>query len=167
MARFGKPAGPLLETEEEEGAPAENSPLAAMSPIERLEADFRGTGLTTGPHPMRYLREELRGSGVSRAEDLRRIRDGKRVKVAGVVIVRQRPYTAKGIVFLSLEDETGVSNIIVWPELFEKHRPLWTSAPFVLIEGLVQKRDGVVHIRAESVQRLSGTRHTTESHDFH
>ncbi|MCL4781727.1 MAG: error-prone DNA polymerase [Bryobacterales bacterium] len=167
VARFGKSAGPLLETEEEEGAPAEDSPLAAMSPIERLEADFRGTGLTTGPHPMRYLREELRGSGVSRAEDLRRIRDGKRVKVAGVVIVRQRPYTAKGIVFLSLEDETGVSNIIVWPELFEKHRPLWTSAPFVLIEGLVQKRDGVVHIRAESVQRLSGTRHTTESHDFH
>ncbi|MCC6265349.1 MAG: hypothetical protein IT169_17385 [Bryobacterales bacterium] len=167
VARYGRPVGPLLETEEDECELAEDSPLAAMSPIERVEADFRGTGLTTGPHPMRYLREGLRGRGVSSTEELHRIRDGKRVKVAGVVIVRQRPFTAKGIVFLSLEDETGISNIIVRPELFEEHRLLWTSAPFILIEGLLQKQNGVLHIRAEAVQPLRGPENAPESHDFH
>jgi error-prone DNA polymerase len=87
--------------------------------------------------------------------------------VAGVVIVRQRPSTAKGMVFLSLEDETGVSNIIVWPDLFEQQRLLWTTAPFVLIGGIVQKQDNVIHVKAESVQALGGPRHGPESHDFH
>ncbi len=167
VARFGKPAGPLLEETDEDEALPEDSPLAAMSAIERVEADFRGTGLTTGPHPMRYLREDLRTRGISTAEDLRRIRNGKRVKVAGVVIVRQRPHTAKGIVFLSLEDETGVSNIVVWPDLFEEYRLLWTTAPFVLIEGMLQKQDDVIHVKAESVQPLHGPQHAPESHDFH
>ncbi|MDZ7639388.1 MAG: error-prone DNA polymerase [Bryobacterales bacterium] len=165
VSRFGRPAGPLLE--EEEDPLEKESPLSAMSPIERVEADFRGTGLTTGPHPMRYLREELRPHGVFTAEDLRRVGNGKRVKVAGIVIVRQRPSTAKGIVFLSLEDETGVSNIIVWPDLFEKQRLLWTTVPFLLIQGQVQKQDNVIHVRAESAQPLGGLRHGPESHDFH
>jgi error-prone DNA polymerase len=167
VARFGKPAGPLLEETDEDEALPEDSPLAAMSAIERVEADFRGTGLTTGPHPMRYLREELLARGISTAEELRRIRNGKRVKGAGVVIVRQRPYTAKGIVFLSLEDETGVSNIIVWPDLFEEYRLLWTTAPFVLIDGIVQMQDDVIHVKEESVQPLHGQQHAPESHDFH
>jgi error-prone DNA polymerase len=121
----------------------------------------------TSPPGDWYLREELRVRGVSTAEDLRRIRNSKRVKVAGVVIVRQRPHTAKEIVFLSLEDETGVSNIIVWPDLFEKYRLLWTTAPFELIEGIVQKQDDVIHVKAESVQPLHGPQHAPESHDFH
>lgn len=165
VARFGKPAGPLLDAIED--PLDEDSPLAAMSPIERVEADFRGTGVTTGPHPMRFLREELTESGVLTASGLSRVRHGKRVRVAGVVIVRQRPSTAKGMVFLSLEDETGVSNIIVWPDLFEQQRLLWTTAPFVLIGGIVQKQDNVIHVKAESVQALGGPRHGPESHDFH
>jgi error-prone DNA polymerase len=165
VARFGKPAGPLLDAIED--PLDEDSPLAAMSPIERVEADFRGTGMTTGPHPMRFLREELTESGVLTASGLSRVRHGKRVRVAGVVIVRQRPSTAKGMVFLSLEDETGVSNIIVWPDLFEQQRLLWTTAPFVLIGGIVQKQDNVIHVKAESVQALGGPRHGPESHDFH
>ena len=165
VAKFGKPAGPLLDAIED--PLDEDSPLTAMSPIERVEADFRGTGVTTGPHPMRYLREELAESGVLTATGLSRVRHGKRVRVAGVVIVRQRPSTAKGMVFLSLEDETGVSNIIVWPDLFEQQRLLWTTAPFVLIGGIVQKQDNVIHVKAESVQALGGPRHGPESHDFH
>lgn len=165
VARFAKPAGPLLDGDED--ATDGDSPLAAMTPTERVEADFRGTGLTTGPHPMKYLREELRAQGVLTADALRRVRHGRRVKVAGVVIVRQRPSTAKGIVFLSLEDETGVSNILVWPDLFEEQRLLWTTAPFVLIRGQVQKQDNVIHVKAEEVQALGGPRHGPESHDFH
>ncbi|MCZ2155932.1 MAG: error-prone DNA polymerase, partial [Bryobacterales bacterium] len=167
VAKFGKPAGPLLEEDSDEGVGSDSSPLAAMSALERLEADFRGTNLSVGPHPMRYLREALHSRGIATAASLRHRRNGSRVKIAGIVIVRQRPLTAKGIVFLSLEDETGVSNIIVWPQLFEEQRLLWTTEPFVLIEGTLQNQDGVIHVKAESVERLTSPRYAPVSHDFH
>ncbi|MCW5963332.1 MAG: error-prone DNA polymerase [Bryobacterales bacterium] len=169
VAKFGRPAGPLLEQDDDtpDGTPIGAAPLEAMSPIERVEADYRNSGLTVGRHPLAYLREQLATNGVLRATDLRGVQHGKRVQVAGVVIVRQRPSTAKGIVFISLEDETGVANIIVWPDLFEQNRLLFTAHPFLRIEGLVQQQDNVIHVKAERLWPLDGPRHAPESHDFH
>ena len=96
-------------------------PLASMNAFERLDADFSGTGVTTGGHPMALIRERLHD--VTLANDLPRARNGKNVRIAGMVICRQRPGTAKGFVFISLEDETGVSNAIVGPHLFEAAAP--------------------------------------------
>ena len=106
-------------------------PLPSMTPIERVTADYQGTGLTIGPHPMTFRRSELAVRGVLRAIDLRRVRDGRRVRVAGAVITRQRPGTAKGFVFLTLEDETGVANIIVRPDLFTAERMTILEQPFL------------------------------------
>ena len=138
-----------------------------MTPTERLDADYRGTGLTTGPHPLHYQRAQLNELGVVSATRLHALDNGRPVRVAGMVITRQRPMTAKGFVFLSLEDETGVSNVVVRPPMFQKHRSLWTSEPALLIEGVVQKQDGVVHIRAEDAMPLEMDSFTPASHDFH
>ncbi len=89
-----------------------------MSLPDRVRADYDGTGLTIGPHPMAFLRASLATRGVQRARDLLNARAGRRVRVAGAVLVRQRPGTAKGFVFLSLEDETGIANVIVTPDVF-------------------------------------------------
>jgi error-prone DNA polymerase len=145
---------------------AEQSPLLPMTMPERVQADYETMGLTTGPHPMKLLRAEL--PNVWRAIDLGAARHGAKVQIAGNVICRQRPGTAKGFVFISLEDETGVSNAIVTPDLFEKLRLTITEEPFLLIEGQVQNSDSVVLIKAERIQPLSHQRLVgSESHDFH
>ena len=95
-----------------------------MTEAERLVADYAGTGLTVGRHPMALRRDELMTRGVMRAVDLRSVRQGRQVRVAGMVITRQRPGTAKGFVFLTLEDETGIANIIVRPDIFARDRSL-------------------------------------------
>ena len=125
-----------------------------MSVMERTLADYRTTGLTVGPQIMRYLREELNREGVLRAIDLPRARDGRWVKVAGLVIVRQRPGTAKGFCFITLEDETGISNAVVVPNMFQQHRALIHTASLLLVEGPVQKVDGVIHVRARRFRQL-------------
>jgi error-prone DNA polymerase len=127
------------------------SPLRPMSPPERLMADYSGTSLTIGPHPMALRRPELAMRGVLRATDLPRGRHGRRVRVAGAVITRQRPGTAKGFVFLTLEDETGISNIIVRPDLFTEYRQTIVGAPYLLIEGILQIQEGVTAVKAEQV----------------
>ena len=144
-----------------------DSPLQQMSLTERLDADFRGTGLTIGKHPVAYHRGELNKLQALRAIDIRRLRDGTFVRVAGWVIVRQRPGTAKGFMFLSLEDETGVSNIIVTPQLFDKYRMELVGHPFLLIEGALQNQDNVISVKASHVQPLSLTVSAAPSHDFH
>ena len=132
VERVSRAAGPLFkELSEIDG----HSPLAPMTLPERLESDFRGTGLTIGRHPVAHHRRELDKLGVLSAIAAREMRDGSLVSVAGWVIVRQRPGTAKGFVFLSLEDETGVSNIIITPQLFDKNRLVVVDHPFLLIEG--------------------------------
>jgi error-prone DNA polymerase len=143
----------------------EPAPLAPMNPVERLRADYAGLRLTTGPHPMELLRPQL--PGVWRAQDLKQVQTGDIVRVAGQVICRQRPGTAKGVCFVSLEDETGISNIIVWPDLFESDRLKITAEPFLLIEGTAQAKHGTVHIVARSIERLdfSGLQ-LASSHDF-
>ena len=164
VERAIRPSGPLLERHAE---PDERSPLAPMNHEERLVADFHGTGLTVGPHPMAYRRTWLNAMGIRRASELRDLPTGKRLRIGGCVITRQRPGTAKGFVFLSLEDETGVANAIVHPDLFHANRLLLTSERFLAVEGILQNQDNVISVRAERVQPLFVTKAETVSHDFH
>ncbi len=164
MERAVRASGPLLENFPEPDLP---SPLQPMNHEERLVADFRGTGLTVGPHPMAYRREWLKAMGIRRASELRDIPSGRRLRIGGCVIVRQRPGTAKGFVFLSLEDETGVANAIVTPDLFHQNRLLLTSERFLAIEGILQNQDNVISVKAERVLPLFVTKAETVSHDFH
>jgi error-prone DNA polymerase len=142
-------------------------PLKPMTEAERLVADYAGTGLTVGRHPMALRRHELSMRGVMRAVDIRTARQGRRVRVAGMVITRQRPGTAKGFVFLTLEDETGIANIIVRPDLFARDRAVIVEEPFLLVEGVLQNQDGVTSIRAEVVQGLGGLSIDFDAHDFY
>ena len=158
VERAVRPSGPLLEQQTEPDAP---SPLAPMNHEERLVADFHGTGLTVGPHPMAYRREWLNAMGIRRACELRDLPTGKRIRIGGCVITRQRPGTAKGFVFLSLEDETGVANAIVRPDMFHENRLLLTSERFLAVEGILQNQDNVISVRAERVQPLFVTKAET------
>jgi error-prone DNA polymerase len=142
-------------------------PLKPMTESERLVADYAGTGLTVGRHPMALRREELATRGVLRACDLRSARQGRRVRVAGMVITRQRPGTAKGFVFLTLEDETGIANIIVRPDLFARDRLVVVDEPFLIVDGVLQNQDGVTSVRAEQLQGLRGVDVDFDAHDFY
>jgi len=164
VERAVRNAGPLLEEFPE---PDSKSPLRAMNHEERLVADFRGTGMTVGPHPMAYHRAKMQTMGVRTAIELSGIRNGQNVRIAGGVIARQRPGTAKGFVFLSLEDETGVANAIVTPDLFQKNRLLLSSEQFLLVEGILQNQDNVISVKAARVLPLPITRAQTTSHDFY
>jgi error-prone DNA polymerase len=144
----------------------DGSPLRPMTSSERLMADYNGTSLTIGPHPLALRRMELAMRGVVRAVDLPRGRHGRRVRVAGAVITRQRPGTAKGFVFLTLEDETGIANIIVRPDLFIEQRAAIVGAPYLLVEGLLQIQEGVTSVKAERVVPLAGSGPEPQSHDF-
>ena len=123
-------------------------------------------GLTIGPHPMALRRGNLSLRGVMRAADLPNARNGRRVRVAGMVITRQRPGTAKGFVFLTLEDETGISNIIVRPDLFDRQRMTVIRQPFLLVDGVLQNQDGVLSIKAERLQGIDGGA-SIDAHDFY
>jgi error-prone DNA polymerase len=141
-------------------------PLVAMSPAERVHADFEGMRLTTGAHPMRLVREQL--PDLWRASDLILGRDGDRVTIGGSVICRQRPGTAKGVVFVSLEDETGVANAIVYSNLYERHRLLINEEPSLRITGRLQNQSGVIHVQAEQIERLQLSELPVQvSHDYH
>jgi error-prone DNA polymerase len=153
----------------ERSEPSERSvcPLPPMTESERLVADYAGTGLTVGRHPMALRREELAMRGVLRASDLRTVRQGRRVRVAGMVITRQRPGTAKGFVFLTLEDETGVANVIIRPDLFARDRLVIIEEPFLMVDGVLQNQDGVTSVRAEQVQGMGGPSLDFDAHDFY
>ena len=138
-----------------------------MTAGERLAADFRGTGITVGPHPMAYRRAEMQKQGVRRAIELAKLPDGMHVRVAGAVIARQRPGTAHGFVFLSLEDETGIANAIITPQLFEADPTVVVHHSFLLIEGTLQNQENVISVKAQRIQPLSIMNAETASHDFH
>ena len=144
----------------------DEGPLEAMTPGERLGADYETTGLTLGPHPMKLLRPGL--AGVTVASALAGVPAHQRVRAAGMVICRQRPGTAKGIVFISLEDETGTVNAVVYPDVYEKNRLVIAEERFLEIEGAVQTADGVTHLRAWKVRALRAPLPGVlpESHDF-
>jgi error-prone DNA polymerase len=141
-------------------------PLAPMNARERVVADYRGTGLSTGPHPMTLVRAQL--PDIWCASDLPQGKNGMRVRIAGSVICRQRPGTAKGFTFLSLEDETGIANAIVTPQLFERQRLFIVHEPFLIIEGRLQIHHDVIHVRAEIITPLDHCPPASaDSHDFH
>lgn len=141
--------------------------LDPMEPLERLEADFDTMRLTVGPHPMAYIRRSL-PNDIWRSIDLPQAEDGTLLRVAGLAICRQRPGTAKGFVFISLEDETGISNVVVQPKLFERLRLVITQETFLLIEGVIQFRSDVIHLRAKHVERLCAPELSiADSYDFH
>ena len=120
--------------------------------------------------PARHIgvrRDDLALRGVLRASDLPSARDGRRVRVAGMVITRQRPGTAKGFVFLTLEDETGIANIIVRPDLFTRDRLVIVEEPFLIVDGVLQNQDGVISVRAEDVRGMRGVDVDVDAHDFY
>ena len=168
VQRAGRPEGPLLCANNELLRESSNYlPLKQMTTTERMIADYAGTGLTIGRHPMVYRRDELRRSGVLSAKELWDVRDGMFVRTAGCVIARQRPGTARGFIFLSMEDETGIANVIVAPSVYERHRSIVTRSKFIRAEGSLQHQDGVVHVKAVRLIALSEEGIELSSHDFH
>ncbi|HKB70024.1 MAG TPA: error-prone DNA polymerase [Thermoanaerobaculia bacterium] len=161
-ARVARPAGPLFS----ELPGAGGSPLPEMRPEEETTADYRATEMTTGPHLVRHIRPRLDAFSVSTTAELRKLPDGGRVRAAGAVIVRQRPGTAKGFVFLTLEDETGMAQAIIRPDLFREQRALIVGSPGLVVEGILQKSDGTLSVRAERFWSLGEFR-GVPSHDFH
>jgi len=164
VERVARPAGELYEALHERDG---NSPLTPMTRAERMNADFRGTGLTVGRHPVAFHRPELNKLGVCRAIDMQQLPNGSAITIAGWVIVRQRPGTAIGFVFLTMEDETGVANVIVTPQLFDKYRMVLVDHPFFLITGKLQNQDNVFSVKARTVRALSFAVEAAPSHDFH
>ena len=150
VEQAGRPVGPLLRTAAPPATAA--NPLLKMTDDERITADYAGTGITTGPHPMAWQRAALNKDGFLSACELENRRGEQQVRVAGRVIARQRPGTAKGFVFLSLEDETGIANIIVAPDVFEQNRLIVTRSRFLSIAGKLQNQDGVVHVKAHRME---------------
>jgi len=161
VARLAKPAGPLLE-----GLPdPEPSPLPEMTAVEETRADYGGVQLTLGPHPLAYLREQLARKGVTPSSGLDALPNGARVRTAGSVIVRQRPGTAKGLLFITLEDETGMSQAVIPPDLLVQHRKLIVGSPGLVVEGILQKRDGTISVKGEKFWSLKELV-AVPSHDF-
>ncbi|MEW5877044.1 MAG: error-prone DNA polymerase [Acidobacteriota bacterium] len=143
------------------------SPLPDMDLRERYVADFEGTGLTVGRHPLHMFRSALQKRGVLSACEVARCRHGQRVKVGGVVIVRQRPSTAKGMCFATLEDESGFVNVVFTPDLFTKERATITTSALLEVDGVVQSRDGVLTVRALAARPLALATPACDSRDFH
>jgi error-prone DNA polymerase len=182
-ARASRASGPLFEDRREIGdspsrrvsaslrknegeAALAPSPLPEMSPYEETLADYAGAGMTTGPHPLEHLRAGLDRHGIVPAAKLTRYNHGDQVRTAGAITVRQRPGTAKGMLFLTLEDETGMSQAIVSPDLLQQHRQLIVGTPGLVVEGVLQKKDGTLSVKAEKFWRLTDLA-AAPSHDFH
>jgi len=164
VEKAGRPRGPLFRTVDEPEPP--ESPLQEMTFPERLRSDLLGTGLTVGPHPMALYRQVLRERGIIRAVDLPQYEEGARVRVGGAVICRQRPGTAKGFMFLTLEDETGLVNVIVRPDLFDREHAVLVSPHPLEIDGILQRSDGL-SVRAFAVRPAPVSDCPIESRDFH
>ena len=160
-----RPTGPLFAAVP---TPAtSHQPLQPMSASERLNSDFHNTHLTIGAHPLRFHRERLNALGVTPANQLKSIRNGWPVRIAGCIICRQRPGTAKGLLFLSIEDETGVSNAVVMPDVFDRERATILNNSYLFIEGEMQNIDNVLTVRATRFEPLHVAEEAVPSHDFH
>ena len=123
--------------------------------------------MTIGRHPMAYRRAEMNALGVIRAIDLARVPDGRLVRIAGSVIVRQRPGTAHGFVFLSMEDETGIMNAIITPATYDRFKFEVLGQRFLMIDGTLQNLDGVIAIKVGRIAGLGAQAASAPSHDFH
>lgn len=172
VERAGKPEGPLLMQQSQWlREEISESPLKAMTPEERLVADYAVSSVTTGPHPMWFRRKDLRRKGFLRAVDLESRPNGSWVKAAGLAFVKQRPGTASGVVFIGVADETGDFRIFVAPDFFEQNRRVIQQAKFIGVEGPIQKEGPIIHVMARALYELSADspagRLKVESHDFH
>lgn len=166
MAMLGKTREtPLLDALARDSEPA----IKAMTPIEQMAADYRTLGLSTGKHPMCFYRQWARDNDIKSCQDLNSLADGITLTVAGGIICRQRPETAKGFVFITVEDETGVANIIVRPKLFEQYRHLILRASFIATTGRLQSDHGVINVLADHFETLPGLPGNPRlpAHDFH
>jgi error-prone DNA polymerase len=143
------------------------SPLPEMSPLQETLADYRHSGITTGPQILAHLRPALRARGILSSEELKSVPGGHLVRTAGQVIVRQRPRSAKGFVFLTLEDEVGTTNAILTPRQFRRFRAPLHSASIIQIVGPIQNQDGVIHVRVQHLEALARCEELPEGHDYH
>jgi error-prone DNA polymerase len=160
-----RPVGELLK---EAGLAETPSPLAAMNPVERLQADFANSGLSIGSHPMRFYRERLNTMQVIPAGQVKHMPDGRFIRVAGAVICRQQPGTAKGFVFLSIEDETGIANAILKPDVFDRLRVTVLNNSYLIVDGILQNTRGVASVKVTDVRPcILPTTAVAASHDFH
>jgi error-prone DNA polymerase len=160
-----RPSGPLFTNNQQ--PTTNNAPLAPMNASERLNSDFRQTRLTIGKHPMAFHRDKLDALGVTPASQLKFVRNGRAVRIAGCIICRQRPGTAKGLLFLSVEDETGVSNAVVMPDVFDRERKTILNNSYLVIDGEMQNVDNVYTVRAAHFEALDVAEEAVPSHDFH
>jgi error-prone DNA polymerase len=136
----------------------ETEPDAKLPPMPlgaHVVEDYRRLSLSLKAHPTSFMRTRLDARGIVRSDRLPSIRNGERVTVAGLVLVRQRPGTAKGVIFMTLEDEAGVANVIVWPKAFERLRAIVLGARFVAVTGKLQNEQGVIHIVADRMEDLT------------
>ena len=175
---------------ERHAEPATHLPTA--QPSEEVVQDYASMRLSLRAHPVSFLRQRLAGEGVVPCAQLGQIADGARVAVAGIALIRQRPGTASGVIFMTIEDETGIANLVVWPQVFERHRRIVIEARLVRVDGRLQREGLVIHVvarrvfdltprlaaraapaptiaraRADEVQRLGGDRRLYPSRDFH
>ncbi len=164
VQKYGSRLPAMLEGHVEQD---DTSPLKPMDIEERLVADFHGTGLTIGPHPMAYRRRQLQEMGIVSASELKQLSHNKRAIAAGAVITRQRPGTAKGLIFITLEDETGHANVIVMPDVYTGDPMVVLHERFIRVQGRVQNQDGIVHLKAEKITPLIVSDVGISSHDFH
>jgi error-prone DNA polymerase len=150
------PALPLFDFAAASAAGAEaDVTLPEMRLSEHVVNDYQTLRLSLKAHPMQFLRRDLRADQVVACEDVRRLKDGARVRVAGVVLVRQRPGSAKGVVFMTIEDETGVANAVVWPKMLERYRKVVMTARLIMIEGRIQRHEDIVHIVSSHLEDRS------------
>jgi error-prone DNA polymerase len=164
------PLAPRRRASNDANGSAIAAPLPAMTRVELTEADYRMTGISLAGHPMSHVRDVLTANGVRSARDLlRNGRDGETVATAGLVICRQRPGTAKGFVFLTLEDETGLINVVVTPKRFERQALLISRTPLLLVRGVLQVEQTVVNVRAAQFRALEAAvgAEFAQRHDFH
>ncbi|HET6306253.1 MAG TPA: error-prone DNA polymerase, partial [Rhodopila sp.] len=146
---------PLFDTVEAEPDAEPAVALAAMTAGRQVVEDYRSTGLSLRRHPVAFLRRDLDRRGIVRCADLATISDGRRVEVAGIILVRQRPGSARGVLFVTIEDETGHANLILWPAVFEAQRPLVLAASMIACRGKLQREGEVIHVIAEHLTDLS------------
>jgi error-prone DNA polymerase len=147
---------PLFDMVPTEPDPEPAVALAAMTAGRQVVEDYRSTGLSLRRHPVSFLRQDLAARRIVRCADLATIRDGRRIEVAGIILVRQRPGSARGVLFVTIEDETGHANLILWPSVFEKQRRLVLSASMIACRGKLQREGEVIHVVAEHLTDLSG-----------
>ena len=154
------PALPLFTAAEarDEGTEANPAALPAMPLAEHVVTDYQTTRLSLKAHPMHFLRDHYAARNFATASQLGRIRDGRRLSIAGLVLIRQRPGSAKGVCFITLEDETGIANLVIWPDVFEKQRKTVMGARLMAVHGVVQKdaENGVIHVVARRLEDDTG-----------